>query len=260
MLVDSHANLDGPAYSKDVDEVVARAHAAGVGVIVTISCKLWEFDQVLSIAERYEAMYCSVGTHPHEARHDPDVSADKLVKLAAHPKVIGIGETGLDLHYNHSPLADQMKSLTAHAAAARTTGLPLIIHTRDADDEMGDFLEAETANGAFPILMHCYTSGERLARRALDLGAYFAFSGILTFKKADDVRAIARDMVPDDRVMVETDCPYLAPVPYRGKRNEPAYVTHVAEHLAELKGWSVGEAAERTSYNFFDLFKKAARP
>ncbi len=259
MFVDSHVNLHGEKFAEDLDEVVARAKSAQITTMLTICCKVSEFDSVLKVATSYDNMWASVGTHPHEARENPDITADILIKLAAHPKVIGIGETGLDFHYNYSDEADQLKNFMAHIDAARQTQLPLIIHSRNADEYMADILEVEMKNGAFPALLHCYTSGERLAKRAANLGLYFSLSGIITFKNATDLREIAKSL-PDERIMIETDCPYLAPVPYRGRRNEPAYVPHVAEKLAEIKGWSLERTAELTSQAFFDLFQKADRP
>ena len=259
MLVDSHVNLDGEQFTDDLDDVVTRARAAGVGTMLTICCKVSEFAPVLAVAERYDNMYASVGTHPHEAKENPDIKASQLIDLSAHPKVIGIGETGLDFHYNYSDSDDQYANFKAHIDAARETQLPLIIHSRNADEEMADLLEAEMEKGAFPALLHCYTGGEKLAQRAADIGLYFALSGIITFKNAHELRAIAKTL-PDERIMIETDCPYLAPIPHRGRRNEPAFVTHVADALAELKCWSIEETHERTTNAFFNLFKKAKRP
>jgi TatD DNase family protein len=200
-----------------------------------------------------------VGTHPHEAKEDPALSAETLIRLAADPRVVGIGETGLDFHYDLSPRDIQQAVFRAHAAAARETGLPLVVHTREADQVMGDILEQEHAAGAFPLLLHCYTSGPELAARAAALGAYFSVSGIATFKAAEEVRAVIRDM-PADRIIVETDCPYLAPVPHRGRRNEPAYLPHVLARLAEIRGWSLADAEARTETAFFDLFQRIPRP
>lgn len=259
MFVDSHVNLHGEQFADDLDEVVARAVEAGVGTMLTICCKLSEFDAVHAVAKRYPNMWASVGTHPHEAKHNPDITAAQLVEKSKNPHVVGIGETGLDFHYNYSDRDAQFHNFRAHIDAARETGLPLIIHSRNADDEMGDILEAEMAKGEFPALLHCYTSGERLAQRGLDMGLYFSFSGIMTFKKADDVRAIAA-IVPSDRVLIETDCPYLSPVPHRGRRCEPAFVPHVAARLAEIKEVSLEDIAAMTTDNFFTLFNKAKRP
>jgi TatD DNase family protein len=199
-----------------------------------------------------------VGTHPHEAKENPELSAATLVELAGDPRVVGIGECGLDFHYDLSPRDIQAKVFRAHCAAARETGLPLVVHTREADAVMGDILEEEHRKGAFPLLMHCYTSGAELARRCADLGAYFSVSGIATFKAAEDVRGVIRDM-PAERLLIETDCPYLAPVPHRGRRNEPAYVGLVLQKLAEVRGWSLAEADARTTDAFFELFQRIAR-
>ncbi len=258
-LVDSHVNLHGEQFTDDLEQVVARAHAAGVGTMLNICCKISEFDMVLAIAEKFDNIYASVGTHPHEARENPDIKASKIIELSQHAKVIGIGETGLDFHYNYSDRDDQYANFLAHIDAARQTQLPLIIHSRNADKEMAELLEAEMKNGEFPALLHCYTGGADLARRAADLGLYFALSGILTFKNAHDLREIAK-ILPDDRLLIETDCPYLAPMPHRGRRNEPAWVVRIAEDLAPLKGWSIEETAIRTTDAFFNLFTKAERP
>jgi len=259
MLVDSHVNLHGEKFAGDLDDVIDRARAANVDTMVNICCNIKDFDQVIAVAEKYENMWATIGTHPHDAKDNPDITAAYLIEKSAHPKVIGIGETGLDFHYNYSPKEDQLINFQAHIDAARQTGLPLVIHTREADGLMGDILERELAIGYFPALLHCYSSGPGLARRAADMGLFFALSGIITFKKAEELREIAKSL-PDDRIMLETDCPYLAPMPHRGRRNEPAYVSHVAEKLAEIKGWTVEETEERTTNAFFDLFKKAERP
>jgi TatD DNase family protein len=204
-------------------------------------------------------IWCTVGTHPHEAKENPELSSAELVAIAADPKVVGIGETGLDFHYDLSPRDIQARVFRAHIAAARETGLPLVVHTREADQAMGDILEEEYARGAFRILMHCYTSGAELAGRAAALGAWFSVSGIATFKAAEDVRAVIRDM-PAERIIVETDCPYLAPVPHRGRRNEPAYLPAVLAKLAEIRGWSAEDAEQRTEDAFFALFNRIPRP
>ena len=260
MLVDSHVNLHGEQFVEDLDETIARARAAGVKRMLTICCQLSDFPAVSAIAEAYDDIWCTIGAHPHHAKDRPDITAEELIETAQHPRVAGIGETGLDLHYGYSPIEQQVQSFRAHIEASRKTGLPLVIHTREADELMGDILEEEMGKGAFRPLMHCYTSGPELAKRAAKLGAYFAASGIITFKKADDVRTIFHDIVPDDRVIVETDCPYLAPVPHRGKRCEPSFLPHVATKLGEIKGWDDAETAERTSSAFFRLFDKVSRP
>ena len=259
MLVDSHVNLHGEKFTDDVDDVVARAVEAGVGTMLNICCKLSDFEDVVAIAERYENMWASVGTHPHDAKENPNITADQLIEKAQHPKVIGIGETGYDFHYGYSSQEQQVHNFAAHIIAARETQLPLIIHTREADELMLSTLKAALKEGNFPAELHCYTSGPELAEWAADQGFYFSVSGILTFKNAHDVRALAKAM-PDDRIMLETDCPYLAPVPHRGRRNEPAFVGHVGQALAEVKGWSLEQMQERTTDAFFNLFKKAVRP
>jgi TatD DNase family protein len=257
MLIDSHVNLHAPQFDADREAVIARARAAGVRLMVNISDKVSHFDKVRAVADEAD-IWCTVGTHPHEAKEDPDLSAQTLVKLAADPRVVGIGETGLDFHYDLSPRDIQARVFRVHAAAARETGLPLVVHTREADQVMGDILEDEYAKGAFRILMHCYTSGAELARRVAALGAWFSVSGIATFKAAEEVRSVVRDM-PADRMIVETDCPYLAPVPYRGRRNEPAYIPHILAKLAEIRGWSLDEAEQRTEDAFFALFDRIPR-
>ena len=257
MLIDSHVNLHAPQFNEDRDEVIARARAAGIGLMVNISDKVSHFDAVRALADHPD-IWCTVGTHPHEAKENPDLSAADLIALAADPRVVGIGETGLDFHYDLSPRDIQARVFRSHIAAARETGLPLVVHTREADQVMGDILEEEHARGPFKMLMHCYTSGAELAARAAALGAWFSVSGIATFKAAEDVRAVVRDM-PADRIIVETDCPYLAPVPHRGRRNEPAYLPAVLAKLAEIRGWSGPEAEQRTEDAFFALFDRIPR-
>jgi TatD DNase family protein len=258
MLIDSHVNLHAPQFDEDRDEVIARARAAGIGLMVNISDKVSHFKAVRALADHPD-IWCTVGTHPHEAKENPDLSAAELVALAADPRVVGIGETGLDFHYDLSPRDIQAKVFRAHIAAARETGLPLVVHTREADQVMGDILEEEHARGAFKMLMHCYTSGAELAARAAALGAWFSVSGIATFKAAEDVRAVVRDM-PADRIIVETDCPYLAPVPHRGRRNEPSYLPAILAKLAEVRGWSAQEAEQKTQDAFFALFDRIPQP
>jgi TatD DNase family protein len=258
MLIDSHVNLHAPQFDDDREAVIDRARAAGVRLMVNISDRVSHFEKVRAVAEAPD-IWCTVGTHPHEAKEDPELSSVRLVELAADPRVVGIGETGLDFHYDLSPRDIQAKVFRAHVAAARETGLPLVVHTREADAAMGDILEEEHAKGPFRLLMHCYTSGSELAARAAALGAWFSVSGIATFKAAEDVRAVIRDM-PTDRIIVETDCPYLAPVPHRGRRNEPAYVPHVLAKLAEIRGWTLDEAEARAEAAFFALFDRIPRP
>jgi TatD DNase family protein len=257
MLVDSHCHLDFPELAADLDGIMARAAAAGVGTMVTIGTKLSEIDKVLAIAERFDHVWCSVGVHPHEAGTETG-DTTRLVELAKHPKVVGIGETGLDYYYEHSPRAAQRAGFRAHIAAARETGLPLIVHNRDADDETAEILKEEQGRGHFTGVIHCFTAGPALAAAAIDLGLYISLSGIITFNKADDLRQTVRGL-PLERLLVETDAPYLAPVPKRGKRNEPAFVAHTAAKLAELKGVGSAELAAQTTENFFRLFAKVRR-
>jgi len=259
MLVDSHCHLDFPDFDSERDAIVARAVGVGVRRMVTISTRVRRFPSILAIAEQYEQVYCSVGTHPHNAAEETDVTADELIRHSKHPKVVAIGEAGLDYFYDHAPRDAQAKGLRTHIAAARQTGLPLVIHSRDADDDMIATLDDETGKGAFPFILHCFSSGQRLADAGVRLGGYVSFSGILTFRKSEELRAIAAT-VPRDRLLVETDAPYLAPMPFRGKRNEPAYVAHTAAVLAETMGVSDAEIADITTDNFFRLFRKMPRP
>jgi len=259
MLVDSHCHLDFPDFAEELDAVVARAGEAGVGCMVTICTRVRQFDRILAVAERFDNVWCSVGLHPHDAAEEPELDADRLVELAAHPKVVGIGETGLDFHYDHSPRDVQAAKFRVHIDAARRTGLPLIVHSRSADETTAEILRAEMAQGTFTGVMHCFSSGRALADAAVALGLYISLSGILTFKKADELRDIALAM-PMDRLLVETDAPYLAPVPNRGRRNEPAFVSLTAQRLADLRQLSPAEVAEITTANFFRLFRRAAVP
>jgi len=259
MLIDSHCHLDFPDFAGELDAVVARAQAAGVGRIVTISTRVKRHAEVVAIAERFPEVYCSVGTHPHHAHEELDVGVEELIARTRHPKVVAIGEAGLDYHYDSSPRAAQAQGLRNHVAAARATGLPLVIHSRDADADMAHILEQETGKGAFPAVLHCFTGGRELAERAIALGLYVSFTGIVAFKASDALRAIAGSL-PADRILVETDAPYLAPPPHRGKRNEPAYVVETAKVLAEARGVSPPELARATTENFFRLFRKVPRP
>jgi len=259
MLIDSHVNLHAPQFDLDRAEVIARARAAGVGLMVEISDRLATFEATHGLAMAHPDIWCTVGVHPHEARHYSDLTAERLVELAARPRVIGIGECGLDFHYDLSPRDIQASVFRTHIEAARQTGLPLVVHTRDADEVMGDILREEMHLKPFKILMHCFTSGAELARMAADLGAWFSVSGIATFKAAEEVRAVVRDM-PADRIIVETDCPYLAPVPHRGRRNEPAFVGLVLDRLADIRGWDRSEAEARTQAAFFNLFDRIPVP
>ena len=259
MLVDSHCHLDFDVFDEDRQETIQRARNAGVATMVTICTRVTRFEEIRSIAESDENIWCSVGIHPHQAEEEPVVSVEDLVSRAAHPKVIGIGETGLDYYYDNSPRKLQETSFRTHIAAARETGLPLIVHTRDADDDMADILEDEMGKGAFPGVLHCFSSGRRLAERALDIGFYISLSGIVTFKNAEDLRDIAKD-VPVDRILVETDSPFLAPIPNRGKRNEPSFVVDTAARVAEIKGVDNIALSIASTDNFFRLFNKATRP
>jgi len=258
MLIDSHCHLDFPELAGDEAGVLARARTAGVAGMLTIGTRLDQFERVRAIAERHDNVWCSVGVHPHEAKEEVQRTPDRLIEATQHPKVVGIGETGLDFYYEHSPRDEQVESFRAHIAASRQTGLPLIVHTRDADRETIDVLEGEAAKGAFPGLIHCFSSGAEVARHALALGFYISISGIVTFKAAESLRDIVRN-IPLDRLLVETDSPYLAPVPKRGKTNEPAYVAHTAAKVAELKGIGIAELEAATTSNFFRLFAKAER-
>jgi len=258
MLVDSHCHLDFPDFAEEIDAVVARARSAGIGRMVTISTRVKQHAAVSAIAARFPTVFCSVGTHPHHAHEELDVSTADLVALARAPKVVAIGEAGLDYHYDTGPRAAQEQGFRNHIAAARETGLPLVIHSRDADDDMAAILEEEMGKGAFPAVLHCFTGGPDLAQRAVALGIYVSFTGILTFKKSDALRAIAAAL-PAERILVETDAPYLAPGPYRGKRNEPSYVVETARTLAEVRGVSAQDIAQQTTENFFRLFSKVPR-
>lgn len=259
MLVDSHCHLDFPAFADDFPAVLERARAAGVRTLQTISTRLATVDTILDVASRDPDIWCSVGLHPHEAATEDDVSPDRIVALSDHPDVIGVGETGLDYYYEHSPRERQQESFRNHIEASRRTGLPLIVHARDADDDVVEVLREEYDAGPFPGLIHCFTAGPELARAALDIGFLISISGIVTFKKAENVHAAARE-VPLDRLLVETDSPFLAPVPHRGKRCEPAFVARTAAAIAELRQIDPSRLAAATTDNFFRLFSKAKRP
>jgi len=257
ILVDSHCHLD---YYKEedgeLDAVLARARAAGVATMVTIGTRISEFDRVRQIAERYDEVYCTVGIHPHEAASEPEIDVTRLVDLAKHPKVIGIGETGLDFYYDHSPRERQVEVFRTHIAAAREAGLPLIVHSRNADVETAELLKAGAADGTLRGLIHCFSTTRQLSDKATEIGFLISLSGILTFKNAVELREIAQE-IPVEHLLVETDAPYLAPVPHRGKRNEPAFVAYTANHLAELRGMAPADLAAVTTANFFRLFTKA---
>lgn len=259
MLIDSHCHLEFPDLQREIDAVVARAEAAGIARMVTISTRVRRHDTLLAITERFAPVYCSVGTHPHHAAEERDVTLSELRERAARPKVVAIGEAGLDYFYDRSPRDVQERVFRTHIAAARESGLPLVIHTRDADTDMMRILEDETGDQSFTAVLHCFSSGRELAECAIALGHYISFTGILTYKKSDELRAIAASL-PADRIMVETDAPYLAPQSRRGKRNEPAYVVETAQVLADTRGVSFDRIAQETTENFFRLFSKVPRP
>jgi TatD DNase family protein len=258
MLVDSHCHLDFPDFADDLDAVTARARAAGVGLMLTINTHLTRAERVIALAERHDEVWCTVGIHPHEAGNAPFAEEERLVELSAHPKVAGFGETGLDYFYEKSPRDRQRDSFRVHIAAARRTGLPVVVHSRDADDDTIAILAEEMAEGRFTGLIHCFSSGPQLAEKAIELGLMLSISGIITFKKSDELRATVAG-IPLDRLLVETDCPYLAPAPHRGKRNEPAYTALTAACLAKVKGVTVAEIERATTANFLSLFTKVRR-
>ena len=255
MLIDSHCHLDFPDFAEELDAVVGRAEAAGIGRMVTISTRVRRLPALLQISERFPNVYCSVGTHPHQADEEDGIPATELIELTRHPKVVALGEAGLDYFYEHGSRAVQERGFRTHIAAARATGLPLVIHTREADEDCGRILEEEMAKGSFRAVLHCYTGGRELATKAIALGLSISFTGILTFKKSQALRDLAAEL-PADRIMVETDAPYLAPGKFRGKRNEPSYVVETAKVLAETRGVSLAEISRQTTENFFRLFSK----
>lgn len=259
IVVDSHCHLDYPGLAEDLPGVLGRAEEAGVRLMLSIGTRVRKFEPILALSERHGNVFCTIGTHPHNAAEEPDVTTQELVDIARHPKVVGIGEAGLDYHYDLSPRDVQAASFRIHIAAARETGLPLVIHSRAAEADTATILEEEMDKGAFKPLLHCFSSKAELARRGLALGAYVSFSGILTYKNAEDIRATASE-VPMDRLLVETDAPYLAPVPFRGKTNQPAFVVKTLERLAEVKGVTAAKMARITSRNFFALFDKVPKP
>lgn len=257
MLVDSHCHLD-PYFQGEVPEVLARARAAGVERVVTIGVRLSQAPLLMTLVEAHAEVFCTVGIHPHNAGEAPPPEVEEILRLVQHPKVIGIGESGLDYFYDKAPRDAQAESFRRHIRAARASGLPLVVHARDADADIAAILEEERERGgAFPFLMHCFSSGPELARRAVALGGYVSFSGILTFPKSAELRALAAEL-PEERLLVETDAPYLAPVPLRGKRNEPAFVAHTAAVLAAARGVTPERIADITTANFFRLFRKAS--
>ena len=259
LIVDSHCHLDYEGLHEQLPAVLARAEAAGVGLMLSISSRVKQRERILAIAETYENVFCTIGTHPHHAHEELDVTVADLVALAAHPKVVGIGEAGLDYFYDKSPRTAQMTGFRNHIAAARETGLPLVIHSREAEDDTRAVLEEEMARGAFKAVLHCFTSRHDLAMAGVALGLYVSFSGILTYKTAQNLRETAKAL-PEERVLVETDAPFLAPVPFRGKSNEPAYVAHTLAVLAEARGVATAHMARATSDNFFRLFDKVPVP
>ncbi len=258
MLVDSHCHLDFPDFAEELPDVLRRAEMAGVGMMLTICTHLTRFERVRALAEAHDNVWCTVGIHPHEAGSEPAVDAARLIELADHPKVVGFGETGLDFFYDHSPRDEQRRSFRAHVAAARETGLPVVIHTRDAEADTAAIIAEEMGKGAFPGLIHCFSSGQELAEMAVENGLYISLSGIITFNKAEALRAVVKAL-PLERILVETDAPYLAPVPKRGKRNEPAFVAHTAAKVAEIKGLSRDVVTAQTTENFLRLFGKVRR-
>lgn len=258
MLIDTHCHLDFKDFAEERDQIIQRALDAGVKQMITISTRLKKFDEIKALAESYEQVFCSVGVHPNNAHEEPDVTTEELVELSTHPKCVAIGEAGLDYFYDYAPPEIQATGLRRHIGAARITGLPLVIHARAADADMIAILRDEAGLGAFPFLLHCFSSGAELARVGVELGGYVSFSGILTFPKSEDIREIARH-VPRDRLLVETDAPYLAPKKWRGKRNEPSYVVNTAEVLAETIGVSLDEIGDITTENAFRCFSKMPR-
>ncbi len=258
MLIDTHCHLDFQDFAGERDALLARARAAGVRQMVTICTRVGKFDQIRALAEAYTDVWCSVGTHPNNAQDEPDVPVADIVALSQHPRCVAIGEAGLDYHYDHATPKTQETVFRRHIEASRITQLPLVIHSRSADEDMARMLEEETGKGAFPFILHCFSSGAGLARAGVELGGYISFSGILTFPKSEELRTIARS-VPRDRLLVETDAPYLAPKPCRGKRNEPSYVRHTAQVLAETIGVSEAEIETITTANAYRLFTRMQR-
>jgi len=255
MLVDSHCHLDFEDFQGDLEGILKRSEEAGVDTLLTICTQLSKFQQVLAIAEQYPNIYCTAGVHPHSAESEDLINIDQLIKLTDHPKVVGIGEGGLDYHYDYAPKDIQKEQFVRQITAARQTQLPLVIHSRNADEDMIHILENEIGKGAFPFILHCFSSDQKLAEIGVKLGGYVSFSGILTFKKSDDIRQIAK-LIPMDRLLVETDAPYLSPQPFRGKRCEPAYVKYTAEVLADIKEVPFKDMAHQTTTNFNTLFTK----
>jgi TatD DNase family protein len=258
ILVDSHCHLDFPEFADDLAGIVERAESAGVGRLISISTRVRQFDKLRTISEKFPSVFISVGTHPHQVHEEMDVTTEDLIVLARHPKVVAIGEAGLDYHYDFSPRDAQEIGFRRHIVAARTTGLPLVIHAREADADIARILSEETGKGAFPAVLHCFTAGRDLAMQAIDLGLYISFTGIVTFKNSEHLRAIAAEL-PAERIMVETDAPFLAPGKFRGRRNEPSFVTETVKVLAAARGVTYDELARQTTENFFRLFSKVPR-
>lgn len=256
MLVDSHCHLNYKGLVENQDDVLARARASGVTAMLNISTRESEWDEVIGLTEHHADIWASVGIHPHDADNHPDIDAAKLIDRAAHPRVIAIGETGLDYFYDKSDRARQRDSFITHIIAARETGLPIIVHTRDAEEDTAEILAKEMAKGAFTGVIHCFTASQDFADKALSLGLYISISGIVTFKNAADLQASAK-IIPSDRLLIETDAPFLAPVPHRGKTGEPAFVADTARFLANLRGVGEVELMESTAHNFYSLFTKA---
>ena len=259
MLVDSHCHLDFESFEEDREECIERARSKGINTLLTISTHVSRFDTVLKLAKSSTNIFCSVGIHPHHVSEEPKIFSRELIKLSEQPKVIGIGETGLDYYYDNSPRDRQQESFLEHVKAARETQLPLIVHTRDADQTMAEILKKEMKYGQFPCVLHCFSSGKLLADCAIELGCYISISGIVTFKNAQDLRNIVHQL-PLDKILVETDAPFLAPVPNRGKRNEPSFLTNTVDQIAKLQGISSETLADITTQNFFHLFSKASKP
>ncbi|GAK32834.1 TatD-related deoxyribonuclease [Iodidimonas nitroreducens] len=259
MLVDSHCHLNYEGLAHDVDAVIERGRAAGIGTFLSINTKLREYDEIIALVDQYHDVFGTVGIHPHEAQAETGMGAADLIARTAHPRIIGLGETGLDYFYENAPRDHQIKSFKEHIAAARETGLPLVIHSRDAEADSFDILSAELEKGPFKAVIHCFTGSRNFMKQMVDLGFYISISGIVTFKKATDLQQTAK-AIPDDRLLVETDAPFLAPVPYRGKICEPAYVADTARFLANLRGIELEDLARQTTANFFRLFSKATPP
>jgi TatD DNase family protein len=260
MLVETHANMHHEKFSDDLPQVLKRSSEAGVAVLVNICCQIDEFANVIAMAEADENTWATIGVHPHHADKHQDVTVNYLLEKAEHPKVIAIGETGLDYFYDYSPKQIQIDNFLKHIKAAKISNLPMVIHTRDADADMGKILRDEYKRKPFNFVLHSYTSGRKLAQLGAELGGFFSVNGISTFKNAQDVRDVIVDIMPNDKIMLETDCPYLAPVPHRGRRNEPGYLPLIRDQLASLKGWTANEAEHLTTEAFFKLFTKARRP